>query len=356
MRRLLSLVVVSLLGCEPELPSLDYRGERVMVGSDKVEQVCGGTVARIDREVEQIEARLDLPIQDSRLLVYVVDHETVGLYCPGAGNCTFFPSKGTPFVVVDHLLFERAIAHELVHARLAAITSVPLFDEGIAQAVSPPRCPRPAADVELSEVLAAKTSSDWPDKWITYYVAGELFAWLLEEFGPGAVLSLMQSVNEGASPSTINAEYLQHFDRELEADILAHVRTRPDLDTLPREDFGCLAAPLDSSKGPTQLIADLDCDSKRVHNNFEVDNSGYVEWTLHLDQEQTLKLVGEVPFGTNLTIEECGCLPTRGDEDDEYRLARSFEPYETLQPGSYRLRWIGALDEGLSLDVELVPL
>jgi hypothetical protein len=358
MRGVLSLAIIfaSLLGCESELPPLDYRGERVRVGSDKVEQVCEGTLARIDREVEQIESRLDLPIQDRPLDVYIVDHDAVGEYCPGAGNCTWFPSDGTPFVLVDHLLFERAIAHELVHARLAAITSVPLFDEGIAQALSPPRCPRPTPDIELSDILAAKTSDDWPDKWVTYYAAGELLAWLIEEFGAAAVLSLMQSVTKSASPSTINTEYAEHFGRELAVDMLTHLRTQADVDALPPEYFGCLATPVDASEAAAHLIADLDCDSGRVHNNFGVDGTGYVEWTLHLDHEQTLKLAGAVPFGTSLTIEECGCLPTRGEDDDEYRLARSFQAFETLQPGAYRLRWTGELDVGLSLDIELEPL
>jgi hypothetical protein len=354
MRRLLSLAVVSvpLLGCESELPPLEYRGERVLVGSDKVDQVCGGTVARIDREVEQIEARLDLPIQDSRLNVYIVDHDTVDAHCTGIHNCTRFASNGAPFILLDHLLFERAIAHELIHARLA-IRSVPLLVEGIAEAVSPPSCPRPAPDVEFSEILSAKKANEWPDKWGTYYVAGELVAWLLEEFGPATVLSLMQSVPKGASPSTVNAEYLKHFDRELALDMLAHIRTQTDLDALPPEHFGCLTAPIDASNEPVPLIAGLDCDSNRVHNNFGVDGSGYVEWTLHLDHEQTLKLDGELPSGTSLTIEECGCISRKGE--DEYLLSRSFGAYETLQPGSYRLRWVGALDEGLALDVELAP-
>jgi hypothetical protein len=340
------------LGCKPELPSLDYRGERVRVGSDVVDQICAGTLSRIDREVEQIETRLDLPIQDSAIDVYVLDPDTVDIYCSGA-NCTPMPSRRAPFVVVNHLLFERAIAHELVHARLAG-RSAPLYEEGIAQAVAPPRCPQSAPDVELAAILAAKKSLEWPEKWGTYYVAGELFAWLLEQFGPHAVLSLLQSVPKGSSSATIRAEYLEHFDRELEADIFAHLRTQADLDALAPERFGCLAAPIDSSKGPVELVADLDCDSDRVHNNFGIEGSGYVEWTLALDHAQTLELVGELPAGTGLTIEDCACVPV--NDKDEYRLARPFDGVETLQPGSYRLRWIGALDEGLALDVELVPL
>jgi hypothetical protein len=355
MRRVLSLVVfVVSLGCKPELPSLDYRGERVRVGSGMVEQVCEGTLIRIDREVEQIEARLDLPRQESWLDVYVVDRNTVDAYCGGAPNCAFRSRQGAPSVVVDHEKFERAIAHELVHARLAHSPSAPLFTEGVAEAASLPSCPRSVPDVGLSEILAAKDNAGFRAIRDSYYIGEELAAWLLEQFGPGEVLHFLQSVDRGSSSAAIQARYIEHFDRELEADFLAHFRTRADLDTLPPEHFGCLSPPIGSSTGPAKLVANLDCDSDRVHNNFGIDGSGYVEWTLHLDHEQTLKLVGVVPVGTSLTIEECGCI-SRKDED-EYLLARPFDPHETLQPGSYRLRWSGALDEGLSLDVELVPL
>jgi hypothetical protein len=356
MRCLLNLVVVSVLvlGCnlDPELPPLDYRGERVRVGSDTVDQVCAGTLARLDREVEQIETRLDLPIQ-SRLDVYVVDRDTLEGYCHFAHGGCARTLRGRPVVVVSQYSFERVVAHELVHAGLAA-PSAPLFEEGIAEAGSLPSCPRSAPDVELADLLATPRNIDFAAMTDSYYVAGELVAWLLQEFGTGEVLSLMRAVGTNSSPSAIRAKYLEHFDRELEIDYLAHFRTQADLDALAPEDFGCFAALIDPSQAPVQLLADLDCDSARVHNEFGVDGSGYVEWTLNLEHAQTLAIEGMLPPGTSLTVEECGCLPKYGDY--EHRLARPFGVHETLQSGSYRLRWIGALDEGLSLDVKLVPL
>jgi hypothetical protein len=356
MGRFMNLVVASvpLLGCKPELPSLDYHGERVRVGSDVVDQVCGGTLTRMDREVEQIEARLDLPIQSSPLDVYIVDRDTVEAYCSErAANCTLTPRRGRPIVVMDQIAFEWAIGHELVHVRLADIASVPLFDEGIAVAVSPPTCPRPAPDIELSELLAAKVSNDFSGVRGSYYIAGELVAWLLGEFGPGEILDLMLSVERGSSPSTVQARYAEHFDRELADDYLVHVRTKADLDDLPPEDFGCLAPLVDASLGPIRLVGDLDCDSDRVHNNFRIEGGGYVEWTLALDHAQTLRRVGVVPDGTSLTIVECGCVPST--DDDVYLLPQPFEASQSLSPGTYRLRWTGELNAGLSLDVELVP-
>ncbi len=356
MRRFLSMTVsaASLLACKPDLPSLDYHGERVRVGSDLVDQVCDGTLNRLDREVEQIETRLDLPSQSSRLDIYIVDGETVEAQCGSAGACTDYRLGGQPFVVVDQHYFERSIAHELVHARLASITSVPLFEEGIAEAASLPSCPRNVPGIEPSQFIAAKDSDQLFALMGSYYVAEELVAWMIEEFGSAAVLNLMRSLEKKSPPATIRAKYREHFDRELDSDLLAHVRTRADLDALPPEHFGCLAAPVDLSTGPVQLVADLDCDSDPVQNNFGVDGSGYVEWTLQVEHEQALSLVGDVPWGTSLTIEECRCLTRKGE--DVYRVARPLDTHETLQPGTYRLRWTGELDAGLSLDVELVPL
>jgi hypothetical protein len=354
MHRRLTVIAVAalLLGCESKLPPLEYSGERVNAGSDVVDQVCAGTLRRMDREVEQIETRLALPTQSSRIDVYIVDNDSIETHCEAkVGGCA--PTlEGRPSVVIRPASFERGIAHELVHARLVRRT-VPFFEEGIAEATSTPSCPRSTPDIELADFLAAKNAVDWPDRRVMYYAAGELVAWLLAKFGPRNVLRLMHSTARGSSSATVRTLYFEHFGRDLASDFLEHHRTDTHFAVLPPEDFGCLAPPVDPQSGPVHLAVDLDCDSDRVHNNFEVDGSGYVEWTLHIDQPQTLELVGDVPSGTSLTIEECRCDPRIGE--DEYLLARPFGNNETLQPGAYRLRWVGALDEGLVLDVKLVP-
>jgi hypothetical protein len=49
--------------------------------------------------------------------------------------------------------------------------------------------------------------------------------------------------------------------------------------------------------------------------------------------EEALNLVGDVPSGTSLTIEECRCLTRKGE--DVYRVARPLDNPETLQPGAH---------------------
>jgi hypothetical protein len=352
MRIIYCMAAVFSIGCKPELPALEYRGGRVNVGTDVVEQVCQGTLTRMDREVEQIESRLDIPIQSSRIDVYIVDNDSIETHCEAkVGGCS--PTlEGRPSVVIGTAGFERGIAHELVHARLYT-RSIPLFVEGMAEAASRPSCPRQPPDIDLGVILAAKNAVDWPDRRDTYYAAGELIAWLLVEFGPDEVIQIMRSVKRGSAPEVVRVKYLEHFGRDLASDFLAHRRTNADLDALPSEHFGCFAEPVDPSHGPVSLSAELDCQSESVHNLFGLDGRGYVEWTMNVDHEQTLTIEGEVPVGTGFSIEECGCQTKIGDQS---RLSRPFDESETLKPGVYRLRWVGALDEGLSLDVELMPL
>jgi hypothetical protein len=348
------LVLVSLLGCEQdELPPLDHRGERVRVGTNKVDQVCAGTMRQIDREVERVEDRLDLPRQATWIDMYIVDSDTVEAYCGRATNCARSPADGPPRVMVTPSAFEGIMSHELVHARVPT-RSMPLFEEGIAEAASRPRCPALALDVDLAAALTTKSSLEWPNVRGTYYAAGELVAWLIEEHGPRRVLAFMTDTNKGSTPETVHEKYIEHFGSEISTDFLANFRTRAELDALVVETYGCGAA-VDISDGPVQLVADLDCDSERVHNNFGLVGSGYVEWSLRVEHEQTFALSDELPPGTGLTIQLCGCTPRTGSSKDWDRLARPFDETETLQPGTYRLRWFGPLDEGLSLDVELVP-
>jgi hypothetical protein len=348
--RHLVLLAIAMLGCQPvlEFPPLEYRGERVEVGSNVVDQVCGGTLARLDREVESIEARLDLPVQESRIGVAIVDGGLVEGRCPvDTGGCLFAEQ-----VIVDHRLLDLVVAHELVHARLA-IDSVPLFDEGIATAIAPPLCPQPTP-TELSDLFATRPGIDLIKMNGAYYAAGELVAWLLGAFGPDKVIDFMRSVPRGSPTTTIDAEYREHFGSVLADDYLAHHRPRVELDALPPENLGCLAPTIDPSTGPVHLAADLDCDSDRVHNFFGIDGGGYVEWTLHIDQPTTLDIVGEVPFGTSLTIEQCRCLAKMWH--DKPLRPVPFHKHSTLGPGDYRLRWVGALDDGLELDVNLVSV
>lgn len=354
MRTIGPVAVCLLLGCTPELPPLEYRGERVIVGSDVVDQVCGGTLARLDRELEQIERRLQLPAQAEPQQVYIVAPETIAGYCNGR-SCLLDPNPGAPFVLLNHGAIGLDATHELVHARLAHHHTVPLLTEGLADAIAPPACPRSMPDnLHAADFLTARNSSGLRKVFRGYYVAGELAAALLEMFGPTAFLTFYTDIDPGASASTITTKYREHFGRDIEDDLFTHVRTQAELDTLSPEAFGCLAPPPPIHAGVISLKATLECDAKIVNNTPGSPGKGYVEWTLSVEHNQRFELRGAVPDQTLLSVQDCGCEPMRGH--DLYRLPRPFDPHATFKPGSYRLIWNGALDEGLALDVELVPV
>jgi hypothetical protein len=209
-------------------------------------------------------------------------------------------------------------------------------------------------ELDATDVLTARTRYDLRDIDGSYYATGELSAWLLDEFGADAFLHLYTDVDKGASATTIEAAYRRHFNREIVDDLLTHLRTQADLDTLPAEYFGCLAPPPPTSEGVISLEATLDCNSALVHNTPGLAGKGYVEWTLTVEHEQRFELLGVVPEWTALSVQPCACVPKRGQS--LHLLPRPFDEQETFEPGTYRLRWMGELDEGHTLDLQLRPI
>ncbi|WP_052556400.1 hypothetical protein [Enhygromyxa salina] len=355
---LIALAVPTLLiGCKSELPPLEFHGERVVVGSDVVDEICAGTLARLDREVMQIEDRLDLSHERAPLHVYVVSPEAIAAHCD-FDNCTIISNRDEPFALVNHRSFERVVVHELTHARLAHRRPVPLLEEGVAVAMSPPQCPVTVPlDLGLFELLD-KQATELLALGVGYYIAGEFVAWQLERFGPSSFMTFYANVKLDSSASALQAKYRAHFDRDIEDDPFAYIRTLEDLEELEAlapENFGCVAPPAPTNGKVISLQATLSCDSDLVQTDFGVAGNGFIEWTLTLEHVQTFELVGSVPEWTSLSLQRCGCVPNRGSVAHLQLQPRPVKQYETLEPGTYRLRWDGALDDELMLDVQLVP-
>jgi hypothetical protein len=76
---------VVLVGCSP-LPDTDSEGRRVRGGSDVVEQICGGTLARLDAEVDTIEDRLGVSHDRDPVRVFVLSDPTFDQYCRGGAH------------------------------------------------------------------------------------------------------------------------------------------------------------------------------------------------------------------------------------------------------------------------------
>ena len=351
------MAALSLLGCKPELPPLEYQSERARVGSDVVDQVCAGTLARIDRELDQVERRLELARTRVLADIYIVEPDVVAAYCRSdLEGCTQFPG-GT--IYVTPRAFELLVAHELTHHRLGhdqdLVNTPRLLREGIAVAMEPSLCPRWfPPELTANELLDTRSGPDLVQIPGGYYLGGELVAWLLATHGPAEVLAWMIESKRTDRSAQVRQDYRARFGSDLDADLFAHLR---DPATISPEEFGCIGprAPADRSGRRVALRAKLDCDADDVQNSFLVDGAGYVEWILTIDEPRAGRyaLVGEVPEWTVLTIEACRCRASIGAEPQE-ALARPMQASEQLAAGTYRLRWFGQLDADLELDVALV--
>jgi hypothetical protein len=345
--------VASCLACSP-LPEADSHGRRVRVGSDVVEQICGGTLTRLDGEIESIEARLDLPHDRDRVDVYIVPDDVFEAHCSDEAFACF--QGPADRVILRSDSFERSITHELTHAvawRQPAAWAPTFFAEGLAVALAPPYCEisdlHPASDID--RMLAS--GSRYDDAGTRNYVAGRLVAWLLATHGPAKVLAFMGALRHGQKPDAIRRVYFESFGTTLDHDIRAHERA----DAFTARELGYLAPAVgpDAEVARFALTANLDCDSPRVHNDFERPDHGWVEWTLELEDPGhggRYTVVGDIPEGTRLEYQWATCVDPE-DPDGEWREIGG-ESAAFLHPGRMqRLRWTGPLGSE-PLDVELL--
>jgi hypothetical protein len=344
---------VLLVGCSP-LPDADREGRRVRVGSDVVEQVCGGTLTRLDAEVDTIEDRLGLPHERDPVRVFVLSDAVYDQYCGGGAHGCYHASIDR--VVLRDDTFEESLTHELAHAvawRQPGSWAPVFFAEGLATAIALPRCGNPHSDVldDIDELLASDGGYEWSSR--RNVVASRLIAWLIRTHGPTKVFEFMGALHRGQHPDSIRKVYLQHFGTWLDADLLAHWK---DDVPLTAAEAGFLAPVV----GPTDDIArfslsgNLDCDSPRVHNDFEQPELGWVEWTIVIDDPSHggyYSVIGDIPEGTVLAYQWADCLAPEWASDGWYEL--DAERAAHLYAGHVqRIRWSGPLGSA-ALEIEL---
>jgi hypothetical protein len=370
-KRLTALLWVPwLLGCgsepspdviEPEpWPEIVAEGERVRLATASVEEVCAGTISRLDAELDRVEQALALAPVEDPVDVYMLGAQLLAEQCgPDVLACNDTAEPGRIYVRAE--LYERHIVHELVHHRISttpASNAPPLFDEGLAAAHAPPWCPPlPTWDPPgTSAILDAEAATELPEH--AEYLGGELLRWLLDVHGPAAVLEFMASLDAVRDATSIREAYLARFGAPLDTELFAHLRGLDE--PLPPEQGGCLApeAPAGVDFIGRALEAQLDCSSPRVHNDFAHPERVYVEWTFEVSAAAhgEHRLLGELPPGTELRIEPCACRQAEGTAwpsvdvgiiDDEY----AQWPAE-LPPGMYRVRWSGPVGATLDVGIE----
>lgn len=366
-----SLLIGTSVGCEEEptppddtsdLPALDWRGDRVAVGTDIVDEVCAGTLERLDFTLESIEAGLGLQPDESPIEFFVLETEAIETLCgPGVKACTTIPGAA---IYVGTSSFDSA-AHELVHARLARDGrggQKPLFTEGIASAFEARGgclASQTCAAAQLDDLLLLGDPLELAT--LGGYTAGaDLVHGLLTTHGPEAVLAFMDELDAQTSPAEIRALYLERFGVALDDDFQAFARGA--FDEYTTAQLGCdgwAPAPR-TGDGGVAIGASMDCSSPDVVNMFNSSQKGSITWTFTVTPEQSGSFVVSLSdMDQNLKV--LGCHPPEFEWDDfsdsgpySWSWANSHDSeLITLVPGQYQIRWIDDFDS--SLNFELTP-
>jgi hypothetical protein len=343
-----------LAGCEMQAP--EYQSEHALVITDHVDHVCAGTLARIDRTIESVDAQLGRETDAEPARIYIGNLDDMYDHCSQVvGGCVSYNRD----VFLRWSSFDSVLVHEIVHERVmrtAARRSKALFVEGIAEALGVPSAP-PDEDHEPPEVdamLGEKGSPALVDINRGYYHAGELTAWLLDTHGMAKVLAFMAALDPNDRPKRIREIYTAHFGSRIDDDLFEHFREDEDLTPEALECGGPELA-RDPERLRFRLQAELDCDSPRVENQWSARDRAYVEWTIRISEADAglwapvrLENDGALPADTRLEVERC-----RREKRTRKIWLPSANRVLGLEPGLYRVRWHGPFDAGLELDLEL---
>lgn len=359
-------------GGPDNLPPLDSHGQRVSFGTDLVDDVCQGTLAMLDRGVEQIEAALELPANGEKIAVYVSEEAL-------ADQCTsnFAAGCARRSQVVLGSSFQYYYLHELVHARLLQFMGRKnrLFEEGIASAIGSGSgsClgSEECASADLAQFMATTSTESFA---LGGYAAGaDLIHGMLAQYGPGDVLAFLAELNRDTPVDETRVKYQTRFGADLDEDFASF--RRDPLDEFTPMQLGCIAPepPRTGADGGVILQASMDCASPQVINDFYSAANGYgsnegsIEWTFEVTPEQAgvFVLKGAVEETGTLSVLRCSVNDFRWWHlaDQGPSISGSYIPPKggragevlVLGPGLYQLEWKHALDPNARLDVVFAP-
>lgn len=353
--RVATFALIALMGCE-QLPEPKFDSEHAAVGTEIVDDVCAGTLARIDRTIEYIDATLGHVTGAEPVHIYIVDAAQLEAECGDYyGGCS--NEEG---VILRPSTFEHGLTHELVHDRVwreLGHRTKGLFSEGIAMALgmtaAPPSDPDHAPP-SVGAMLEPRAGGELLKVSHGYFYAGELLAWLIEVEGMPATLALMAELEQKTKPARVRERYTAHFGRRIDDDLFVHVRDEADMSPY---NVGCDGLELEPEPGGrrVRLQAELACDAERVESVFDRPGHGYVEWIIRVDEADAgwwapVRLSGDERLPADTFIEVNNCTRAPGVHelwtvDDNAAVS--------LPGGVFRIRWYGPVDEGASLDLEL---
>lgn len=345
--------LLAAVGCQGPLPPFEHEGEHIVVATDVVDEVCAGTLAYLDSEYERVSDKLGFDFGDEPLKVAILEPEQASQFCPPGRSCAS-RFRGQEIVVLRREHVKRLSSHEMVHVRLNRHRSgsVPLFSEGIAEALSPAGCAPHSKRPSVSELLTVERATQLPSS--GYYAGGELVTYLVQKHGMEHVLAFIESligpgVLERTLPqSEVTKRYKAHFGTHLAEDLRQSPRAA---DSLAPDSVGCTGPALHEKNGAFALEATLLCESTRTENDFNNQNEAYIEWRFSNSHDRHLRLDGHLPPSTHLELVACHC--------DLHNNPPSVIWNETdgspvlIPRGEYIVRWRGPVNTPEHLDVAL---
>src|SRR5690606_29252843 len=208
--RLMSACLLSMagvfFGCSTSEDSVpEYHGEHVVVQTE-FGPVCDGTLAKFDHEIERIDAALGVDNRTYVSEVRIVGDEVLD-YCQQQRMACVKHGSGRMYIHFTRI--QPSFAHEAVHQRVhptGANLGKALFVEGIAEALSRPRCYDESLVFSSPDsYVEAASGYELPDD--GYYLGGELLHSLMQDHGPEAVLEFMLTVDDKLAPADFRAAY-----------------------------------------------------------------------------------------------------------------------------------------------------
>jgi hypothetical protein len=343
----------------PEDSPPDYRGEHFVVFTEY--DICGGTLAKFDEEIERIDAALGLEGSPDISEVWVLGDDVFD-YCL-SGACVKF-SSGRMYI---HSASLDVFPHEAVHQRAnptGANLGKPLFTEGLATALGGSRCyDENRVFSSLDDHISPSSAYDLPEH--SYYLGGELIHWLLDTRGPEIVLEFMKTLDRKATPDQVREVYSSFFDSSLDEDLMGHLR--PINASYEPWELACAApaAERDDRGSGFRFQETLDCESPRVQSDLTfLGGQGapaFVEWSVVVDESNAgyFNLAGDLPTAGSLSLRPCGCIwgnvaNTVGISPPGISAHNFNNGIDVLlPPGRYLATWNGQFDA--VLDVQLSP-
>ena len=353
-RRQLALALIGLAGCE-QRPPLEWHGEHVRIGTDVVDQVCGGSIARMDYAAAHVGERLGLGPPDQPHEIWILAPQSFADACRDAADvvgCSA-PRKG---VVLRAQTARTGVPHELAHERVRdelGTRRKPFFEEGIAEAMQGLPCEVSGELPSHDQLLGARSGIDLGVDGYCY--AGRFVDWLLETDGPTKVLEFHDVIDSKTEPSLVRAYYYSYFWRTLEGDLSA------PLPAYDGDAIHCFAPELEreASGHYRRMLADTTCSNARVENDFATPERVYVEWQLTITPEEAgyWQLVGELPSDAASVYPFVELAPSLCGSSGAGVNARLLAAGKLsrarlkLAAGSYWVRLIGKRDAPVDVDL-----